>query len=338
MNVEHLLDAFTTIDTNSAGVWMACFDFMCHLYWHKKRPTILKPKIEGLPDDHPSKPRCLHQLSQLFESVGNRVECKRLLTHTLMLWRERGDNHHVAETLCDLSRSNRMMGLYGEGIQQSKEALKVYESLNHWVGMVECLINLAMLFQKDDELDAAEETASRVIGLLSEEGDRFKLCQCHRVLGDVYRSKGEIEKAIHHVEASLRIASSSNWPDELFWAHYSLAVLFCIQHGFNDTNAHIERVKSYADNNEYHLGCAIELQARIWYWQDRFEEARSEALRAADVYEKLGAVKELEECRELILQCIEEGMDDLVSSGQSESNDGELLQIVRFPLHIDFPF
>jgi hypothetical protein len=71
VNVEHLLDVFTTIDTNSDSVWDACTNFMRHLYWHKKRLTILKPKIEGLPDDHPSKPGCLLQLSRLFGSVGD---------------------------------------------------------------------------------------------------------------------------------------------------------------------------------------------------------------------------------------------------------------------------
>jgi hypothetical protein len=79
VNVEHLLDIFTTIDPNSDSVWDACANFMQHLYWHKKRLTILQPKIEGLPDDHNSKPECLFELSRLFYSVGNRVESKRLL-------------------------------------------------------------------------------------------------------------------------------------------------------------------------------------------------------------------------------------------------------------------
>lgn len=39
------------------------------------------------------------------------------------------------------------------------------------------------------------------------------------------------------------------------------------------------------------------LQALILYQQHRFEEAMSEALRAADVYEKLGAERNPEECR-----------------------------------------
>jgi len=51
VNVEHLLDVFMTIDTNSEGVWFVCIKFIVHLRWHKKRPTMLKPKIEGLPDD-----------------------------------------------------------------------------------------------------------------------------------------------------------------------------------------------------------------------------------------------------------------------------------------------
>ena len=44
----------------------------------------------------------------------------------------------------------------------------------------------------------------------------------------------------------------------------------------------------------------MELQARIWYEEGRLEEAESEALRAADVFEKLGATEELEICRELL--------------------------------------
>jgi len=85
VNVEHLLDVFTTIDTNSDGIWVSCINFMVHLHWNKKRLTILKPKIQGLPDDHHSKPECLFHLSRLFNSVGNFVERKRLLTRALNL-------------------------------------------------------------------------------------------------------------------------------------------------------------------------------------------------------------------------------------------------------------
>jgi hypothetical protein len=63
VNVEHLLDVFTTIDADSDSVWDACANFMDHLYRHKQRLTILKAKIEGLPDDHRSKPMFVSALT-----------------------------------------------------------------------------------------------------------------------------------------------------------------------------------------------------------------------------------------------------------------------------------
>ena len=87
INIEHLLDVFTTIDANSDSIWDACGNFVAHLTRHKKRPTVLKSKIEGLPDDHPSKPNCLVRLSMLLYYIGNLAERRRLLVCALGLWR-----------------------------------------------------------------------------------------------------------------------------------------------------------------------------------------------------------------------------------------------------------
>jgi len=38
----------------------------------------------------------------------------------------------------------------------------------------------------------------------------------------------------------------------------------------------------------------------LWYEQNRLEEARSEALCAVDMFEKLGAAGDLERCRALL--------------------------------------
>ena len=44
----------------------------------------------------------------------------------------------------------------------------------------------------------------------------------------------------------------------------------------------------------------MELEAWVWYWEHRLEDAKFEALRAADVYEKLGAAGSAENCRTLL--------------------------------------
>jgi len=324
VNFEHLLDAFTSIDANSEDIWDACSEFMYHLYWQKPRLVMLGPKIEGLPDAHPSKALCLQQLSQLFGSVGNEVEQKRLLTHSLKLWRDWGYDNKVAETLSILSHVNRQMGLYEEGIRQAKEALGILERLDDTTSKAQPLISLAWLLLDDGQLDAAEEAGFHAIDFLSGKGEQFNVCICHRVLAGIYRSKGEREKAIIHLEAALGIASSFNWHDELFWVNFALAVFSLHQDRFDDAHACIELAKPHAVNDAHKLGQAVGLQALIWFTQRRLEEAKSGVLRAVEVFEKLGDARGVEAGREL-LQWIDDETNGSVVSDESD-DDGEFLE------------
>ena len=300
VNVEHLLDVFTTVDANSDNVWDACSNLMRHLHSHKRRLTILGPKIEGLPDDHRSKPECLFELARLLSSVGNHVERKRLLTQVLKLQRERGDGHLVARTLSHLSDANREIGINKEGVEQAKEALELYEQLGDVVGQADCSNRLARVLFADEQLDAAEEAASHALNLLPEKGQQFLACQCHRILGDIFRSKGKKEEAIHHFQTARGIASSFNWHDQLFWVHYSLADLFFNQDEFDDAHAHIGRAEAQVADSPYLIGRAASLRAYFWYRQHDLDKADSEALRAVRAFEEVGATKWVENCRELL--------------------------------------
>ena len=334
VNVEHLLNIFTMVDANSDGVWVACANFMRHIYWHKARLVILQPRIEVLPDDHPYKPECLFTLSRLFGLVGNQVEQRRLLIHALKLQREWGGGYQVAISLKELSEVNRLMSLHKEGIEAVKGALEIFKQIGDMVQHADCLISLGRLFCSDKQFDAAEEAAFRAISILPEKGEEHRVCRSHRALGEIYQSKGEIEKAIHHYELALGIASSFNWHHVLFWAHYKLAGLFRGEGRLDDAQAHVEHAKSHTVDSAYNLGYATEAQARIWYKQDKLEEAKSETLRAADIYDKLGAVKEVERCMKL-LRYIEEEPNDSVASGRLEINR-EFLRTVLFLASINF--
>lgn len=300
VNVEHLLNVFTSIDMDSDDIWEGCRCFMGHLYWHRPRRTMLGPKVEGLPDDHPFKPSCLYHLAQLFDSVGNHVERKRLLNHALKLWREQRDDGWVAHTLEELSDANRMLGLDKEGIQHARDALEIYQRLGDTIRQAECLNSLAWLLYPDGQLDAAEEAASRAIGLLPKQGQEFHVCQSHRVLGHICRFKDEREKAVRHYEAALEIASPFEWHSQLFWIHHALAEFFSDEGEFDDAHIHIERAKSHTADHPYCMARAVELQAWIWHQRYRREEARVEASRALEIYEKLGAANDLEVCRALL--------------------------------------
>jgi len=331
VNVEHLLDVFMTVDGNSEDFWEACGFFIIHLIWHKRRLTILGPKIEGLPNDHRSKLNCLFILARLLDSVANWVEQKRLLICALDLCRERGGDDQVALVLMSLSGTNRVVGLHEEGMQQVREASEIYERLGDTGNQANCLINLAGLLGADKQFNAAEEAAFRAIALLPEEGNQFQIWQSHHALGDIYQSKGETKKAIRHFGIALAIATPFNWKYSLFWANHKLARLFRDEGRFDDAQAHLEHAKSHAVDDTYNVACAMEEQAWLWYKQHKLEEARTEVLRAADVYDEIGAAKDVEDCREL-LRVIERELN--TASGQSDFNCAcELL-----PAYTNSPF
>ena len=289
VNVEHLFDVWTPADGTSKTVWDACARFMAQLYWHKPRLVTLGQKIEALPDNHPSKAQCLSHLSRLFQSVGNLAERKRLLNHALKLWRGQGDDYCTARTLSSLSEVNRRLGLYEEGIQQAKEASGIFERLSIPAWRAQCLVRLAWLLLRKKQLDAAEETALHALDLLPEEGEQSRVYGCRRALGIIYQTKGDTEKAVHHFEIALGIASALNWVENLFWVHFDLAEIFSEHGRFGDAQAHVEHTRSFAANNTYLLARASLLQAQLWYAQDMLGEARSEALAALGVFEKLGS-------------------------------------------------
>jgi tetratricopeptide (TPR) repeat protein len=307
-NVEHLLNVFTSIDANSGEVWDACYHLLEHLTCHKPRLVVLGPKIQGLPDDHPSKAKCLSGLASLFSDVGNHVECKRLSIHALKLSQEQGDDFRVAEILWILSGTNNLLHQYEEGINQAKEALGIYEQLDDMSGQARALCRLAYLLYHDGQLDAAGGAASQVINHFSDKGEPSSACECYRLLGRICHSKGEGEKAADHFKTALEIASSFNWHYQLLWIHHSLAQLAFDEGRFDDAHAHIEHAKSYVVNDAYCLGRMVQQQVWFWYRQRKFEEMRLAASHAADIFERLGATKDAEDCRAL-LQRMERAME-----------------------------
>jgi tetratricopeptide (TPR) repeat protein len=212
-----------------------------------------------------------------------------------------------------------MLGLHEEGIKQAEKALRMYEQLEDTVGQAESLHSLAQLLLRDDQLEAAEEIALQPTRFLPERGEEFLLCKSHRVLGEIYRFKKENKKAVDHLETALGIATPFGWRAELSSIHYDLASLFYIRKKYDDASFHAERAKSHTIDHAHHLGRAMEMQAQIWYRQRRLEDARSEALAALGIHEKLGVAQDAGRCDNL-LRRIERAMSMRSRSPSIESD------------------
>ena len=332
VNIEHLLDVFTSIDPSMVGIWDACYHFMIHLTWNKPRQTTLRSKIEALSDDNPSKPKCLLQLAALDRGAGNFAEEKRLLTRTLELERRREDDAGVAVVLRRLCEVNRLLDLKGEGTQQAKEALEILEQIGDTIGQARCLNDLAYVLFEDRQLDSAKDAASRAIDLIAEEDQEYLACRLHRVLGMIFDHEGDKKQAIHHFETILKLASPYNWRAALFWTHHSLAELFGGRGELEDANAHIERAKSHAIDGtlSYELARAMAIQVHIWHRQLRLEDAKSEALHSLEIFEKLGAAEDMRVGKS-VLQNIEAAIEK-----QFSRPPGEPLETTPCPTSTSF--
>lgn len=69
--------------------------------------------------------------------------------------------------------ANRVIDLCEEGMRDAREALETYEQLDLAVSQARCLTKLSQLLHRDNQLDAAEETVSRAISLLTDNDDQF---------------------------------------------------------------------------------------------------------------------------------------------------------------------
>ena len=334
-NIEHLINVLVPTD-DSEHEWDACIAFLEYLYRHKPRYTVLGPKIEWLPDDHLSKPDCLSLVGRILGLVGDSVEEKRLLSHVLTLRRAQGSDRQVAHVLKHLSTANRKLGLYKEGICQMKEALEIYERTGATGSQANSLLKLSQLLIADDQLDAAEEAASRAVELLPERGEEFRVCQAHCVLGGISGSKREREKATYHYQTALGIATYFDWKDQLFWIRLALAKLFGNEGGFDDAHDYIQQARLYVESDSYHVGRAAIEQARIHYQRRELENTKSELLCALEIFERVGALQDVELCKALLRE-IEQQIAGQATSGDP-SSIGEILPTVHFSAPSNSPF
>ena len=287
VNVEHLLDVLTSIDTNSDDIWDACAKFLSHLYWHKPRRVILGRKIEGLPDDHPSRPTCLRWLSGLAQLVGDHFERVRLCSQL------RGDTGDLSETvrrLVDLSRAQSAAGLHGEAIQRAREALEVCEWLDDPEERVWCLAELAGALEAANQLDAAGEIAS-LATFLPEDCDQFFLSGWHCALGATHVFRGNTTGAIEHLEVALGIVLSDDLYQHVAVIVVILALVLCQQSRLEEADARVELAKPYAvrSNQTLFLARLMGIQASIRQQQRGVGEVMSWYARAGGSLEELGA-------------------------------------------------
>jgi len=321
VNVEHLLSIFTSVDANSPDVWDACAKFLGHLHYHKQRLVILGPTIEGLPDNHPHKLKCLEQLSELSSSVGQYVQGKRLDMCALKLWRKQRNDHKVAQTLVSIAYKNHAMRLFEEAIPQEKEASEIHKRLGDKKEQINSLQHLALLFVQVKQVDTAKEAVSQVLKLSSGTLSANQYCEHHHILGHLHESKGETEAAICHFRNALQIVIHHGLEQTQIQILRCLVQLLLDAERFNDAQIHLNTIKLLEVNDAYELDRHLVTQAYIYFGRGRFAEAKFELSRIIGTRERAGSLGDLLGDAKVLLQVIEVGTNNLITAmGEAASH------------------
>ena len=159
-----------------------------------------------------------------------------------------------------------------------------YGQFGDTVGQARCLIRIAEMFHLEGLLDAAEETVPRASELLREADNQRLPCECNSLLVRICLLRYEGENAIDYYQTVRGITSSRGRPDGLPFAHFGLAFAFWDQQRFDDATTHFVHAGSDVRDNLLLLGTMVELQAFCRYYQGMFDEARSGASRAIDIF------------------------------------------------------
>jgi len=323
INTEHLLDVFVSIDTEPADVWGACYQFLDHLAEYKPRPVILGPKIDTLPETHPSKAECVRALAILFAALGDFSMARRLHLHELRLWQRHGNELNGAIALTRVADANRLLGNTQEGIGQAEEALRVFERLEEKCWQGHCLKIIAWGYVDCRQLRGASRCIDHMFALLRNGGDKGLLRSCGRILATISVQMGNLSDAKEILESTLEVPLLLGDAHSRFWITYRLVEVYF---GLGDLNGVCDQITSMkslaqASHDQYLLGRAMELQAKVWLKTGRVAEARSEVLLALAAYGKAGNSRNQEKCGEL-LKCIEMESNDSASKMELK-NDGE---------------
>ena len=302
INAEHLLDVFVSIDTELMGVWRACHQFLDQLAEYKPRPVILGPKINILPETHPFKANCVRALATLFAVLGDFSVARRLHFHELRLWEGHRNELNGAIALTRLADANRLLGSTREGIGQAEEALKIFERLEDKCWQGHCLKIIAWGYVDCRQLRGASRCVDRLFALLGNGGDKGLLRSCGRILATISVQIGNLSDAKEILESTLEVPLLLGDAHSRFWIIYRLAEVYFGLGDLDGVGNQITGMKSLAQvsHDQYLLGRAMELQAKVWLKTGKFAEARSEALLALSAYGKAGNSRNQEKCGELL--------------------------------------
>jgi class 3 adenylate cyclase/lipopolysaccharide biosynthesis regulator YciM len=223
--------------------------------------------------DEPGAANILCNLGAIYSMSADEARALEYFLEALKIAEEYGDSIRMATVLLNIGTIySSKSATRKEALQNYKQALEIFRSLDNTVGIGFCIFNLGETHFQENEYDSALYYFEKSLEIYE---DTIDIVISLNYIGNVYAAKGNYQTAIHNQERALEMAIKSNAKLEIAQIYLGMANTYILQENLNQAIKFFELAKNIAEEigSNYEVKDAYEGLATAYSKIPNFENA-----------------------------------------------------------------
>ena len=165
-------------------------------------------------------------IADVYSIIGNSNNSVNYYKKAIENNRLKNDSMKIASSLLNAGDEYFNIGQLDTARQFTEEAGKIFQQLNYFLGEAYALGNIGMMDAEMGNDITAEKNMNEAIRIMEELEDFYPIAVYLTYISDIYKNKGNNEKAVSYAKKSLDIATTNGLKKQIGDAHFKLFELF----------------------------------------------------------------------------------------------------------------
>ncbi len=242
--------------------------------------------------------RSYNNIAAVYWGQGNYDQVIRYINHSLEIFHKIGYTHGIAMGYNNLGAVYFALHDYPHAVEYYNRSLKLRQEINDLRGIAGIYNNLGEVYRAQGDLQPAREYLRQAIALLTEIGEKWVLCDAHKLLAEVELSLNHPDKALEHAQTSRALAQELGDHTYEGRALRILGQIYRTTGDLSSAHRHLRESvelltgsanKLELGHSHYELGLTLLAQGD--------DEGRDHLQEAVRIFEELNVTTELEQAR-----------------------------------------
>ena len=197
--------------------------------------------IAEVSQDHAEQAFCRQVLGQVYLNLGDRLSAAAVLEQSLGYYRQVGDRFYMAQVLQMLGKTYRRQHKYHQALESFRQSLSLRRELG--ISEISVLVLLSLLLSFLQEYEEAEAHLQRAYQVSQTAGRQSDTAGALVYLSEVFRKKGDFERARKAVLEALAIAEENHLEYRQLQARMQLGFWAYERGEYEQALAHLSHVQ-----------------------------------------------------------------------------------------------